>query len=69
VLRIAGGNDTVGDFSQAQGDLLDVTAFHTSFGALAIAASGSDTVITIAGQTITLSGITPAALVAQDFLF
>lgn len=69
VFTVGGGNDTVSDFSHAQGDLLDVTAFNTSFGALSIAASGSDTLVTIVGQTITLSGISPGSLISSDFLF
>jgi Legume lectin domain len=68
------GNDTIYNFNVAS-DQIDLTGFTgiTSFGDLAghIAGDGNgDTVITLGvGETITLHGIDPASLAANDFVF
>jgi Ca2+-binding RTX toxin-like protein len=66
------GQATITDFSVAQGDQVDLTAFgaiHSLLGLAAnISASGSDTVIALGNVSVTLSGVTPSSLTAAQFL-
>jgi len=68
----ASANATVGDFSHAQGDKVDLSnlhLFHTFADVLAAAVqSGSDTVINLGSGSLTLTGVTKTALTAQDFV-
>ena len=73
VMTVGGGSDTVTDFSHAQGDRIDLSAF-ASFPVLpdVLAAShqsGADAVITLGSGSLTLQGVQLSSLTAQDFLF
>ena len=64
------GNTVVTDFSAAQGDQIDLSAygFHTLAGILAVASqSGADTVITLGSGSVTLKGVAESSLAAADF--
>jgi Ca2+-binding RTX toxin-like protein len=67
------GASVITDFSAAQGDKIDLTAFSAvhSLGGLAghIAQSGPDAVITLDTSSVTLSGVTASSLTAARFLF
>ncbi len=71
----ASGHDTITDFTadnaSAGHDLIDLQGRGYTFGDLTIAASGSDTLITLHGgpDTILLVGVAPAQVDAGDFLF
>ncbi|MEE8370502.1 MAG: hypothetical protein V3R73_00045, partial [Sphingomonadales bacterium] len=63
------GDDTIKDFEDGV-DLLDFSSSGLSFGDLAVSASGSDTLIEDGlGNSITLVGINPADITADDFIF
>jgi Ca2+-binding RTX toxin-like protein len=74
VYRAGDGNVTVTDFSDAQGDRIDISGYgavHTLQDVLTSAVqSGADTVISLAGGgSITLHDIAESSLVASDFIF
>ena len=66
------GHDVIADFSQAQGDLIRLSAADAvDFAALLskISMQGADAVITLGSETIVLSGVAANSLTASDFLF
>ncbi|MBR0717279.1 VCBS domain-containing protein [Bradyrhizobium liaoningense] len=69
------GNDRITDFSDAQGDKIDLTAVAGAIGSLADIQShaqqvGADTVITFGGgDSLTLANVTLGSLVDSDFIF
>ncbi len=67
------GADTVTDFSQAEGDRIDLSGLGNlfSFGDVPALASGTtDTVIDFgAGNSLTLTGVAPTSLTAADFIY
>ena len=73
VFRAGGGADAVTDFSQAQGDRINLSAFtglHSLADVLALASqSGADAVISLGGgTTVTLANVTASALRLSDFI-
>lgn len=73
VLAANAGGDVITDFDTAcAAEVIDLSALRTGgWDALAsaMAASGQDTLIPLAGGTLVLSGVRPAALSPDDFLF
>lgn len=65
------GSDVISDFHKSQGDLIDLSGIAgiTSLSELTIVRSGSDTVIDYGSGTLTLNGIMPSQLTADDFIF
>ena len=67
------GADFVQDFNRAQGDKIDLTMMpgvYSLADVLALASNDPSVLITFSpGNTLTLSGVTKASLVASDFLF
>jgi beta-glucanase (GH16 family) len=68
-----GARTVIADFSAAQGDRIDLSAFTGvhSLNDLAahVTASGADTLITFDTGSVTLTGVTPGSLSAAQFLF
>ena len=73
VLPSGGGSDIITDFTAAQGDRIDLTAFqsfHTLSDVLAASTqSGADTVIAWSGGQVTLQNVSVGSLVSGDFIF
>ena len=72
VFSPGGGADiiTTSQFSQAQGDKIDVSAFGDSTQSKTIAQVGADTVITFAdGSSVKIEGFTATLLSNSDFIF
>jgi Ca2+-binding RTX toxin-like protein len=73
VYQSGDGAVTVTDFSAAQGDKIDVSSISTLTNLSAVLAAssqqGSNTVISLAGGTLTLQGVAMSSLTASDFLF
>ena len=71
VFRPSSGADVVTDFSHAQGDKIDLTAFatlHSLADVLAVSSQqGADTVIAVGGGSLTLQNVSKASLTAADF--
>ncbi len=69
----SGGHDTITDFSQTDGDQIDLTGSGISDWATLQALfsqNGADTLITFGtGNTLTLTGVTATNLAAADFIF
>jgi len=65
-----GGNDTVTDFSHAQGDKLDISAYGLSSADLTtlLQNAPSDTVTFTNGDTLTLTNVQVASLNQNDFI-
>jgi Ca2+-binding RTX toxin-like protein len=68
-----GGSDVVVDFSRAEGDRIDLSAFHGLRDLAQVLAaatqSGADTVIDLGSEKITLDNVLLAGLTAADFAF
>ncbi|MBF9058690.1 hypothetical protein HKCCSP123_05790 [Rhodobacterales bacterium HKCCSP123] len=62
------GDDVIRDFDPS-GEIIDLTALATDFGALAIAGVESGVLLTTPGGTILLEGVSEGALTEGDFLF
>jgi hypothetical protein len=73
VYRAADGSVMVTDFSDAQGDRIDLSGVHTFYGITDVQThatqSGSDLVITIGAGTLRLQGVSLGDLTASDFVF
>jgi hypothetical protein len=75
IFRITSGaaTATVADFSHAQGDRIDLSAFAGFINLASVTAaahqSGPDTVISLGSGSVTLSSVTLASLTVQDFVF
>lgn len=61
------GNDEITDFGNVGDDVIDLTAFATSFESLGITESGDDLLITVGDTTILLRDTTSVS--SDDFLF
>ena len=66
------GADTVTDFDAnpvGGQDLIDLTAYHiTNFAASVTISGGATAVVTIGGETITLTGVNAANVTSADFI-
>lgn len=62
------GNDTIEDFSQADGDKITIQG-AVQFANLTLSQSGTDTIIDWNGNSITLWDVTASSLTAGDFVF
>jgi Ca2+-binding RTX toxin-like protein len=62
------GDDVIRDFD-ANGEVIDLTALTTSFGALGISASGGNVEVTTPEGTIVLEGVALGDISQADFLF
>ena len=60
--------DTITDFEDGT-DMLRITAANTGFADLTIADSSGDATVTLAGGTLTLTGVDHTLLTVDDFLF
>ncbi len=73
VYSSGGAADTIADFSHGQGDKIDLTGrsdVHTLADIQARASGTVDTLIDFGGgDTLTLTGIAPGSLAADDFMF
>ena len=73
VFRPGYGADTITDFSAAQGDTIDLSAFstiHSLADVLALTSQqGPDTVITAGGGSLRLQNVSAASLTSADFDF
>jgi len=68
----SGGADTIADFSQAEGDRIDLAGTGiTSFGQLVITQDDADTLISglPSGDSLTLNNFTAGNLTADDFIW
>jgi hypothetical protein len=67
-----GGADVITDFSHAEGDRIDLTGVENIFNlndVLALASGAADTVVDFGGgHSLTLTGVTPGNLTAEDFI-
>jgi Ca2+-binding RTX toxin-like protein len=62
------GDDVIRDFDP-HGEIIDLTALGTAFGALAIGPMAGGVLVTTSGGTILLEGVAESDLGAGDFLF
>lgn len=62
------GADQIADFNQSQGDLIDLRGMNISYDDLVFSQVGSNTVITIGADTITLTNIPNVNVEIDDFL-
>lgn len=62
------GNDVIEDFEDGF-DLMDLSSQGLNFEALTITQSGSDTIITYNGDSITLTGMDSSQISGDDFIF
>ena len=73
VMTANGGHDTITDFSAANGDRIDVSAWASISNFADIqthaAQQGSDTLITVGSDSVLLKNVTSSSLIAADFVF
>ena len=62
------GNDTILDFTEAQGDHIDLRALHLSYNDLSFSQSGTSTIISIGSDTITVANTIVSNFDIGDFL-